>query len=442
MAEGSGPHSQPPHVVIVGGGFAGLYAAKALKNAPLRITLVDRTNYHLFQPLLYQVATAALSPADVASPIRAILRRQRNVTTLLADVTGIDPERREVILSDQRLGYDALILATGARHAYFGHPGWEALAPGLKGIDDALEVHRRVFLAFEAAERETDPERRAALLSFVVVGGGPTGVELAGALGEIAHDALRRDFRRIDPQQARILLVDGGDRVLRSYSPKLSASAEQQLARLGVTVRTNARVTAVEPAAVVLAGGERVPATTVLWAAGVVASPLGAALGVPLDDAGRVLVESDLSVPGHPEIFVAGDLAALHDRRGEPLPGVCPVAIQEGQAAAANVERLLGGMPTSPFRYRDKGSLATIGRNSGIADIRGIELSGFIAWLAWLLIHIFFLIGFRNRLLVMLQWGWAYLTHGRGARLITPEWAASEHATVTGTPRGVGIAAK
>lgn len=438
MAEGTGPHSSPPHVVIVGGGFAGLYAAKALKNAPLRITLVDRTNYHLFQPLLYQVATAALSPADVASPIRAILRRQRNVTTLLANVTGIDPERREVILSDQRLGYDALILATGARHAYFGHPGWEALAPGLKGIDDALEVRRRVFLAFEAAERETDSERRAALLSFVVVGGGPTGVELAGALGEIAHDSLRRDFRRIDPQQARILLVDGGDRVLRSYSPKLSASAERQLARLGVTVRTNARVTAVEPAAVVLAGGERVPATTVLWAAGVVASPLGAALGVPLDDAGRVLVESDLSVHGHPEIFVVGDLAALHDRRGEPLPGVCPVAIQEGQAAAANVERLLGGQPTAPFRYRDKGSLATIGRNSGIAEIRGIELSGFVAWLAWLLIHIFFLIGFRNRLLVMVQWGWTYLTHGRGARLITPEWAASEHASATGM-RGAGV---
>lgn len=433
MAEAPVPRSSPPHVVIVGGGFSGLYAAKALKNVPVRVTLIDRTNYHLFQPLLYQVATAALSPANVASPIRAILRRQRNVTTLLGDVTGIDADRREVILRDQRLPYDALILATGARHAYFGHPEWEALAPDLKGIDDAPEIRRHVFLAFEAAERETDPERRAALLSFVVVGGGPTGVELAGALGEIAHDALRRDFRRIDPDRTRILLVDSGDRVLRSYSPKLSASAERQLARLGVTVRTHARVAAVEPAAVVLTGGERIPATTVLWAAGVVASSLGASLGAPLDEVGRVLVEPDLSVPGHPELFVAGDLAALNGRRGELLSGVCPVAIQEGHVAAANVERFLRGDPTVPFRYRDKGSLATIGRNSGIADIRGIQLSGFIAWLAWLLIHIFFLIGFRNRLLVMLQWGWAYLIHGRGARLITPEWAASEHATVIGT---------
>lgn len=428
MVDGTPVALSAPHVVIAGGGFAGLYAARALKKTPVRITLIDRTNYHLFQPLLYQVATAALSPADVASPIRAILRRQHNVTTLLSDVTGIDPDRRVVMLGDQPLSYDALILATGARHAYFGHPEWEALAPGLKGIDDALEIRRRIFLAFEAAERDVDPERRAALLSFVVVGGGPTGVELAGAIGEIAHDALGRDFRRIDPNQARILLLDGGDRVLRSYPPKLSASAERQLSRLGVTVRVHARVIAVEPAAVVLASGERIPATTVLWAAGVVASPLGATLGVPLDDAGRVPVEPDLSVPGHPGIFVAGDLAALTDRRGELLPGVCPVAIQEGNAAAANAARFLTGQPAVPFRYRDKGSLATIGRNSGIADIRGVHLSGFIAWLAWLLIHIFFLIGFRNRLLVMLQWGWAYLTHGRGARLITPEWAASEHA--------------
>lgn len=411
-----------PHVVIVGGGFAGLNAAKALKKAPVRITLIDRTNYHLFQPLLYQVATASLSPADIAAPIRSVLRRQRNVTTLLGNVEAIDPKAKVVTVGDDRISYDYLILATGARHAYFGHPAWEARAPGLKGLDDALEMRRRIFRAFEAAERERNPARRAALLTFVIVGGGPTGVELAGALGEIAHDVVRKDFRQIDTDQARIMLIDGGDRLLTTYSPKLSAAAKKQLEQLGVEVRLGKLVTAVEERGVVLANGERIAAETVLWAAGVVASPLGRSLGVPLERTGQVVVEPDLSVPGYPEIFIAGDLAAVYDDEGSPVPGVSPAAIQEGKAVAANIQRSLAGKPRKPFHYWDKGSMATIGRHRGIAAVGRIELTGAIAWLGWLAVHIYFLIGFRNRLLVMAQWAWAYLTHNRSARLITPEW--------------------
>jgi len=433
-----------PHVVIVGGGFGGLYAAKALKRAPVRVTVVDRANHHLFAPLLYQVATAALSPADIAAPTRSILRKQANATVLLAEATGVDLAARELILADGRLAYDCLILATGSRHGYFGHPEWEALAPGLTTLDDALEIRRRIFLAFEAAERETDPARRAELLSFVVVGGGPTGVELAGALGEIAHDALAKDFRAIDPGRAQILLVDGGPRVLREYSPKLSVAAERSLDRLGVRVRTGTFVTSVEPNAVTLADGERIPAGTVLWAAGVVASPLATSLGVPLDAVGRVPVAADLSLPGHPEVFVVGDLAAFPDKDGNPLPGLGPVAIQQGQAAAANIVRTVASQPTRPFRYKDRGVMATIGRNAGIANIKGVELSGFVGWAAWLAVHLVFLIGFRNRLSAMLQWAWSYLTHGRGARLIiggraTPSArAATPDVVRLGSPVEVG----
>jgi NADH dehydrogenase len=408
-----------PHVVIIGGGFGGLYAARSLAQAPVRVTVIDRQNYHLFQPLLYQVATAALSPADIATPIRSILAKQENATTLLAEAVDIDLERQEVVLDDGRVAFDYLILATGARHSYFGHGEWESLAPGLKEIDDALSMRRRIFLSFEAAEREQDPERRAALLSFVVVGGGPTGVELAGALGEITRETLTHDFRSIDPAQARIYLVDSGPRVLRSYPERLSQSAQEQLEKRGVTVLTGNTVAAIDSNGVSLQSGERIAAHTVLWAAGVVASPLGRALGVPLDNAGRVRVNPDLSVPGHPNIFVAGDLAALADKKGEQLPGVAQVAIQGGKSIAANIERAVQRRSTEPFHYRDYGSMATIGRNAAVAQVGHIELTGFFAWMAWVMIHLVWLIGFRNRIFVMLQWGWVYLSHKRGARLIT-----------------------
>jgi NADH dehydrogenase len=406
-----------PQVVIIGAGFAGLRAAQRLASADARVTVLDRRNHHLFQPLLYQVASAGLNPSDIAVPIRRILRRQSNTTVLLAEVQSIDLHDKRVLLAEGTLAYDYLIVAAGATDNYFGHPEWATHAPSLKSIDEAVEIRERVLMAFESAEREDDAARRAQWLTFVVIGGGPTGVELAGALTEIARYTLARDFRRFDPRQARVLLLEGGPRVLPTYTEETSASAERQLASIGVEVRTRTLVTAID-ADGVRTGDERIVARTVLWAAGVKASPLAASLGVPLDRAGRVLVERDLSVPGHAEVFVAGDVAAF-EQDGKLVPGVAPAAMQEGEHAAANVLRLLGRQPTRAFRYRDKGSLATIGRAKAVAEIGGVRLSGFVAWLAWLGIHVFFLIGFRNRVLVVFEWGWAYLTYQRGARLIT-----------------------
>ncbi|HXH36993.1 MAG TPA: NAD(P)/FAD-dependent oxidoreductase [Thermoanaerobaculia bacterium] len=410
--------SEEKRIVIIGGGFGGLYAAKTLANAPVRITLVDRRNYHLFQPLLYQVATAVLNPSDIAAPIRAVLRKQKNVSVIMGDVTSIDPDQRIVTLADGALAYDILIVATGATHSYFSNPEWEENAPGLKTIEDALEIRRRVLRAFEAAERESDPQGQRAWLNFVIVGAGPTGVELAGALSEIARQTMIRDFRRINPSSARVILLEGKERVLPTYPADLSEKAAAQLRGLGVEVMTNTVVTGLSDHDVSVSE-TIIPTRTVLWAAGVQASPLARSLGAPLDRAGRVLVAPDLSIPGHPEVFVIGDLAAVKNDDGSLVPGVAPAAIQEGTHTAKNIERMIGGQPPLPFRYRDKGSLATIGRAAGVADLGSIKLSGFIAWAAWLTIHIFFLIGFRNRLLVILQWAWAYVTFQRGARLIT-----------------------
>jgi NADH dehydrogenase len=412
------PGGAVPRVAIVGGGFGGLYAARALRRAPVEVTLIDRRNHHLFQPLLYQVATAALSPADIAYPIRAILRRQANARVLLVEVTAVDAPRREIVLTDGRLGYDFLVLAAGARHAYFGHDDWEAHAPGLKSLEDALEIRRRILLAFEQAERESTEARRRALLTFVIVGGGPTGVELAGAIGEIARQVLVSDFRAIDPREARVVLIEAGARTLPAFAAPLSGRAEAALRRLGVEVRTGTAVTAIEPGCVRL-GTDRIDAATVLWAAGVTASPLGRSLGVPLDRAGRVLVEPDLSVPDHPEIFVIGDLAVFVHQTGTPLPGVAPVAIQQARHVARTIVAAGNGKPREPFRYRDRGNLATIGRAAAVAEIGRVRIAGVFAWLAWLFVHIFFLIGFRNRVIVVFEWAWAYVTSQRGARLIT-----------------------
>jgi NADH dehydrogenase len=405
--------TESAHVVILGGGFGGLYAARALKNAAARVTILDRRNFHLFQPLLYQVATAALNPSDIAYPIRSVVAHQKNANVILAEATAVDVERRLVRLVDGEVSYDYLIIATGATHSYFKHPEWERNAPGLKTIEDALEIRRRVLLAFEAAERETDLDKQKAWLTFVIVGGGPTGVELAGALSEIARQTMIRDFRRINSSSARVILIEATDRVLPPYPPDLSRKAEIQLRELGVEVITKGLVTGIDDQSVHI-GETKIETRTVLWAAGVQASPLARTLGVPLDRAGRVLVKPDLTLPGHPEVFVIGDLAAV-----EKVPGVAPAAIQEGKHVARNIERALGGQPLRPFHYRDKGSLATIGRAAAVAEIGRLHISGFPAWFAWLAIHIFFLIGFRNRLLVMLQWSWAYLTFQRGARLIT-----------------------
>jgi len=384
----------------------------------VKITLVDRHNYHLFQPLLYQVATAALNPSDIAAPIRSVLRRQRNVSVILGEAASIDPNAKTVKLLDGELSYDYLIVATGATHSYFGHPEWAEAAPGLKTIDDALEIRRRVLLAFEAAERETDPEKQKAWLTFVIVGGGPTGVELAGALSEIARQTMIRDFRRINPSSARVILVEGRDRVLPTYPPDLSDKARKQLVALGVEVMTRLQVTEVTKHAVGI-GSEHIATRTVLWAAGVQASPLAKSLGVPLDRAGRVIVASDLTIPGHKDVFVIGDLATMRNPDGTEVPGVAQGAIQGGQHTARNIERAIEGQPLRAFRYRNKGNLATIGRAAAVADLDRIKLSGFLAWAFWLVIHIFFLIGFRNRILVFMQWAWAYVTYQRGARLIT-----------------------
>ena len=404
--------------MIVGGGFGGLYAARAFRGEPVDVTVVDRRNHHVFQPLLYQVAMAALSPGDIASPIRWILRRQRNVEVLLAEARGVDLRRQQLLLTDGELSYDFLIVATGATHAYFGHDEWRRLAPGLKTLEDALEIRRRVLLAFERAEREADPERRRPLLTFVVIGGGPTGVEMAGALAEISRQSLARDFRHFDPGSARIILLEGGPSILTAFPEPLRASAHRDLERLGVEVRTNSIVTHVEPGRVHI-GAESILSETVLWAAGVSASPLGAALGAPVDRAGRVLVQPDLTIPGAANVFVIGDLASLPGADGRPLPGVAQVAIQMGEHAARNVLRALEKQPLRAFQYRDLGNMATIGRASAIADFGSFTLKGWLAWLAWLFVHIMNLIGFRNRVVVLVQWAWAYFSYQRAIRLIT-----------------------
>jgi NADH dehydrogenase len=431
-------------VVIVGAGFGGLNAAQALARAPVSITVIDRKNHHTFQPLLYQVATAGLSPGEIAAPIRSILRRHKNVEVLMAEVTGFDLERRVVqtAVQDeaQEIPYDSLIVAAGASHAYFGHDEWQTAAPGLKTIEDALEIRRRVLLAFELAERRASAGESCDLLNFVVVGAGPTGVELAGTLAEICRHALAHDFRAIDPRRARIHLVEGGPHVLPAYPEDLSRSALEQLQRLGVEVLTSTMVTKIEPG-VIYMGESKMNAAVILWAAGVAASPLGKKLGVPIDHVGRVLVNPDLSLPNHPEVFVIGDLAALKDESGKLLPGVAPVAILEGRFVAKLIARGLAGAPSfprsvreepalslskgggfdsrPPFHYHDKGSLATIGRAAAVAQFGKIHISGFMAWLAWLLVHILFLIGFQNRVLVFIQWAWSYFTYERGTRLIT-----------------------
>jgi NADH dehydrogenase len=407
-----------PHVVIIGGGFGGLNAAKALRTAPVRLTVVDRHNHHLFQPLLYQVATATLSPGDIASPIRWILRRARNTSVWLGDVRTIDLKTRRIMLVDgASIAYDYLIIATGTSHTYFGHDGWAAYAPGLKTLEDALDIRRRILVAFEEAERETNPVRQQRFLTFVLVGGGPTGVELAGTLAEIARQT-RSEFRNIDTHKARIVVIEAGPTILPSFAPALRDAARRSLSRLHVEVRENTRVTAVDDGAVML-GAERLEAGTVLWTAGVAASPITATLGVPLDRAGRVVVESDLSIPDHPEAFVIGDAAAFLDAEGHQLPGVAQVAIQGGTHAARTILRRIRGEPSQPFVYHDRGSMAIIGRGSAICDIRGFRFSGPIAWLAWLFLHIFELIGFRNRLVVMIEWATAYFTRQRSVRLIT-----------------------
>jgi NADH dehydrogenase len=407
-----------PRVVIIGGGFGGLYAARGLRRAPVDVTMLDRRNHHLFQPLLYQVATAALNPSDIAAPIRSVLRSQKNATVLLAEARAIDTANKKVLLADgDDVPYDYLIVSTGATHSYFGRDDWARYAPGLKTIEDALEIRRRVLFAYEAAEREQRPEHRKAWMTFVVVGAGPTGVELAGALAEVSRHTLARDFRHINPSEARILLLEGGPRVLPTYPPELSEKAVKQLQRLGVEVVTSAKVTAIDDGGVNV-GEQRIDARTKIWAAGVMASPLARSLGAPLDRAGRVKVTPELTVPSHDEIFVIGDLAAV-ETDGKPVPGVAPAAMQGGSYAARAILRRLAGQKPTPFHYWDKGSLATIGRSSAVADLGRIKLSGFLAWAAWLLIHILYLIGFRNRVLVLVEWFWAYVTFQRGARLIT-----------------------
>ncbi len=415
-----------PRVVIVGGGFGGLYAARSLKHADVDITLIDRRNFHLFQPLLYQVATGALSPGEIASPLRYVLNRQKNTRVLLGEVTDIDVDKREVILTDHsRVPYDTVIFATGSTHSYFGHPEWAALAPGLKTVEDATEIRTRFLLAFERAEKDSDREARQAHLTFVVVGAGPTGVELAGAIAEISHDTLKKDFRSINPADANIFLIEGAARLLPTNPPKLSRAAERALNKLGVQTRTGAMVTGIDENGVTVKSGNSfttIPSKTVLWAAGVQASPIGrmlsGRLGLTLDHAGRVPVEPDLSIAGHPEILVIGDLAAfLHD--GKQLPGVAPTAMQQGRYAATLIARRLRKEKTKPFHYFDKGSLATIGRNQAVADIGPLQFSGILAWLAWLFIHLLYIVEFENRLLIAVHWAYDYFTHNRGARLIT-----------------------
>lgn len=415
-----------PRVVIIGGGFGGLYAAKELANKPVSMILLDRTNHHLFQPLLYQVATAGLSPGDIAQPIRHILKHAENLEVVLANADRIDVAEKAVVCADRKVPYDYLIVAAGARHSYFGHDGWERFAPGLKNLEDVLELRRRILFAFEAAEiAETAAERQKAL-TFVVVGAGPTGVEMAGAIAELAHKSLADDFHHVNPKDARIVLVDAAPRVLPAFTPGLSESARKQLEQLKVEVQTGVMVKDVGPDGVHV-GDELIPARTIVWAAGNAASPLGKSLGVELDRAGRVKVNEDLTIPGHPEIFVIGDMAVFTYQNGEPLPGVCPVAMQMGRHAARNILAAAEGRPMLPFRYHDKGQMATIGRNRAIADLKVVRFGGFLAWLSWLFIHLIFLIGFRNQVFVFLQWAWAYLTYSKGARLIYGVFKAGQN---------------
>lgn len=437
---------QAHHVVIIGGGFAGLTAARKLKGVPVRVTLIDRRNCHVFQPLLYQVATGSLSPANIAAPLRNVLERQSNADVLLAEVAGFDVERRKVLLADgAAVGYDTLIVAAGVTHQYFGHDDWAELAPGLKTLDDATHIRRRVLTAFEAAARQTDAGQRATWLTFVIVGGGATGVELAGSIADLARVGLRRSFHTMDTRQARVVLVETGPRILGAFAPKLSASATKRLTRMGVTVRTDTQVTAVRADGVSLrhdGGDEELAACTVLWTAGVKGSPLGTALagatGAAVDRSGRVVVGADLSVPGHPEIFVLGDLAHCRGGDGQPVPGLAQPAIQEGAYVARAIRgRLEGKLPPPSFHYRDKGSMATLGRGAAVAQVGGLRLSGRLAWLLWLVVHLLFIVGFRNRVLVVLQWGWSYLSNDRSAQLITgptPELFRAEHQGVH-TPR-------
>ena len=409
-----------PRIVIIGAGFGGLWTATALAHAPLSVTVIDERNYHLFQPLLYQVATAALSPANIAAPIRGILARQKNAQVLLGRVIGIDTARRAVLLRDREVLYDYLVVATGARHSYFGHEDWGASAPGLKDIDDATRIRRKILLAFERAEDEEDPEERRRLMNFVIIGGGATGVELAGAVSELAKAALARDFRAIDPAMSRIILVEAGPRLLPSFAEKLSAVAKTSLEKLGVEVRLGQPVTQCDGEGVTLGGSERIASRTVIWAAGVAASPAAEWLGAERDRAGRVIVANDLTVPAHPEIFVIGDTALVLDKKGRPLPGVAPVAKQQGKYVATVLKaRVAGSAAPRPFRYRDFGNLATIGRSAAVIDFGVIKLTGRLAWFVWSVAHIYFLIGFRNRLVVAMEWLWSYLTFQRGARLIT-----------------------
>jgi len=430
-------------VIIIGGGFGGLYAAQSLGREPVDVTLIDRRNFHLFQPLLYQVATGGLSPGEIASPLRFILHRQKNTRVLLGEVSGIDVAAREVVLSDQsRYPYDSLIVAAGSLDQYYGHPEWEAFAPGLKTIEDATEIRTRVLLAFERAEKTTDPAERVALLTFVVVGGGPTGVELAGALGEISRDTLREDFRSINPAEARIFLVEGQDRLLQSFPKELSAAAERALIRLGVRTRAGARVTAVDRDGVTIQTKDsetHFSTRTVLWAAGVVASPLGKALedatGVPLDRGGRVLVDANLAIPQHPEILVVGDLAGVMQEDGTPVPGVAPAAMQEGRYAARLIAARLRAETMPPFRYRDKGTLATIGRNHAVAAIGKLHISGYAAWLLWLFVHLLYIVEFESRVLIAIQWAFGYFSYNRGARLITVGASGNAGVTPSGPPK-------
>ena len=416
----------PHRVVIIGGGFAGLSLARCLRRVAVDVTLVDRRNFHLFQPLLYQVATGGLSPANISAPLRSVLKRQKNTRVLLAEASDFNLADRQVILSDGVLEYDTLVVATGATHHYFGNDQWQTLAPGLKTIEDATEIRRRIFLAFEAAERTTDPDKVRELLTFVVIGGGPTGVELAGALAEIARDTLTHEFRSIDPADARILLLEGTDQVLPSYPGRLPAQAKKQLEQLGVTVRTGTLVSNITSHQVSIRVGEQVeqlPTRTVLWAAGVKASPLAQRIavlaGVEMDRAGRVPVKQDLTVPGHPDVFVIGDMASFAHQRDNPLPGVAPVAMQQGKHVARTIRNRLHGKPTTAFRYRDYGTMATIGRHRAVAVCGPFQFSGYLAWFAWLLIHVMNLVEFRDRLFVLLEWAWSYITWNRGARLIT-----------------------
>src|SRR5438045_374241 len=414
-----------PRVVIVGAGFGGLEAAKKLTCENVHLIIIDRTNYHLFQPLLYQVATAALSPADIASPIRAVLSKCKNMEVILAEVQSVDVDQKNVRMVDAELGYDYLIVATGARHSYFGHPEWEKLAPGLKSLEDAIEIRRRILMAFESAEKLTDAAARKAAMTFVIIGGGPTGVEMAGAIAEIARYTLAKDFRHIDPSQARVILIEGEPRVLAAYPEDLQISAMKQLAQLGVEMRTGVHATNLTEIGLNV-GEEFIPCRVKVWAAGNTASSVGQSLGAPMDRVGRVIVNNDLAITGHPEVQVIGDLANFSHQTGEPLPGVSPVAMQQGRHAARNILSMVDGRKPQRFYYWDKGSMATIGRNKAVADLKLIHLSGIPAWLAWLFVHIIFLVGFRNRLAVLFQWAWAYFSFNKGARLITRNFQSEQ----------------